>query len=145
MELEDLKTVWHQAEDWKPTSSENQQDILLMIHKSRKGIRKMFTIELGISIVLYAAFLMLVIFMRSSIQSFMYKLVGTITLFAVPMYWRFFLSVKHLNNVDYGQDIRTNVVKFVIHYKTTIASFKCNFSLGAIFPPKYESCVFHWL
>ncbi len=126
MELDDLKEQWAKP-DWNKAmgaSDKDVEEIHSIIANSRSGIRKMFSIEMGIGIFMYLLFGVLAIWIKDGVELFLYKLVGVITVFAIPIYYRIYLSIRLLETSDYGKDMKSHLSAFLTHYKVTMAIYQ---------------------
>jgi membrane protein YdbS with pleckstrin-like domain len=126
MELDDLKEQWAKP-DWNNMQANpaNEADqIQAIISKSRRGIRKIFSIEMGIGVLMYILFGILAFWAKESVSLFLYKLVAVITVFAIPIYYRMYRSIRLLETADYGKDMKTHLSAFLTHYKITMAIYQ---------------------
>lgn len=118
MELDDFKTAWGKDVNTTITRELLQQRIN-RVEKSGKKIRKAFVVELVILGVMYLFFIGMIIFFHGQIQSFIYKLVA-ITLIGFLPLTRLYQSQSRINSINYATDIRSNLLSFLTHYKTTL-------------------------
>ncbi|NOS93992.1 MAG: hypothetical protein HOP30_18900 [Cyclobacteriaceae bacterium] len=125
MELDDLKAQWAKP-DWNKAMSSGKEvdEIHTIITKSRSGIRKMFSIEMSVGIIMYVLFGALALWVKDGVELFLYKLVGVITGFAIPIYYRIYQSIRLLETTDYGKDMKTHLSAFLTHYKITMAIYQ---------------------
>ncbi len=126
MELDDLKAQWAKP-DWnKATENDRKEveEILAIIAKSKSGIRRIFSIELGVGLVMYLLFGAVAFWVKGSVEIFLYKLVGVITVFAIPIYYRIYQSIRLLETADYGKDMKSHLSAFLTHYKITMAIYQ---------------------
>lgn len=126
MELDDLKEQWAKP-DWNKAvdnDGKGAEEILAIIAKSKSGIRRIFSIELGVGIFMYILFAGLAFWVKDSVEIFLYKLVGVITVFAIPIYYRIYQSIRLLETADYGKDMKSHLSTFLVHYKITMAIYQ---------------------
>ncbi|MBI3219234.1 MAG: hypothetical protein HYZ44_06960 [Bacteroidetes bacterium] len=126
MELDDLKEQWAKP-DWNKATNDGHkeaEEILAIIAKSKSGIRRMFSIELGVGLVMYLLFGALAFWVKGNVEMFLYKLVGVITVFAIPIYYRIYQSIRLLETADYGKDMKSHLSSFLVHYKVTMAIYQ---------------------
>lgn len=126
MELDDLKEQWARP-DWNNMQANhaNEAEIIQgIISKSRRGIRRIFSIEVGIGLLMYILFGILAFWVKESVSFFLYKLVAVITVFAIPIYYRIYRSIRLLETADYGKDMKTHLSAFLTHYKITMAIYQ---------------------
>lgn len=119
MELDEFKVAWK-----KDVASDITKALLLekirRMEKSGKKIRKAVVTETIIVGILYLLFIGVVIFFQEQLQSFMYKLVIIVSVGFSPIAYRLYQSQQWVNAIDYASDIRSNVVAFLVYYRTTI-------------------------
>lgn len=126
MELDDLKEQWAKP-DWNKAidnDGKEAEKILAIISKSKRGIRKMLSIEMGIGVFMYVLFGVLAFWIKDDVEIFIYKLVGVITVFAIPIYYRIYQSIRLLETADYGKDMKSHLSSFLVHYKITMAIYQ---------------------
>lgn len=126
MELDDLKEQWARP-DWNNAQAGDDSEankIQSILSKSRSGIRRMFSIEMGIGLLMYILFGLLAFWVKDSVELFLYKLVAVITVFAIPIYYRIYRSIRLLETADYGKDMKSHLSAFLTHYKITMAIYQ---------------------
>ncbi len=126
MELDDLKAQWAKP-DWNKAmdnGGKEVDEILTIISKSKRGIRKMLSIEMGVGVFMYLLFGALAFWVKGNVEVFLYKLVGVITVFAIPIYYRIYQSIRLLETADYGKDMKSHLSSFLVHYKITMAIYQ---------------------
>ena len=124
MELDDFKSLWKQSELTLGKSAPDTEEILQIISRSRRGIQRAFLADILIATAVWFTFTLTVIFFRQTVQPFLYKLVLITVLFAIPVYYRLYRSIRFLNNIDFGKDIRTNLMEFLGYYKVTLQFYR---------------------
>jgi membrane protein YdbS with pleckstrin-like domain len=126
MELDDLKKQWAKP-DWNHAQAGHEHEadaIQAILSKSKRGIRRIFSIEMGVGLFMYVLFGVLAFWVKDSIALFLYKLVAVITVFAIPIYYRIYRSIRLLETADYGKDMKTHLSAFLTHYKITMAIYQ---------------------
>lgn len=129
MELDDLKERWR-ASEGIPSKEEIRKDLekwITEIRSSGRGIRKMFILEIGVALLMYAIFFVVVWVVGEKIMPFMYKMIAIVTIGAIPPVWRLFKAQKWINAMNYGNDMRSNMVDFLAYYKKTLVIYKVSF------------------
>jgi hypothetical protein len=125
MELDELKSIWKKSTTATSDSSrENAPEVSRILETSRKGIGKVFAVEIVVAIVLYVGFVLMVVLSGLAIQSFIYKLIIITALFALPIYYRLYRSIRFLSDMDFSADLKSNLVQFLVHYKTSLRFYK---------------------
>ncbi len=119
MELDDLKTAWNKDAKLSITRASLQQRIT-QIEKSGGKIRRAFVVELIIIGTIYLLFIGMIIIFHGAIQSFLYKLVAITSIGFLPTVYRLYQSQQWINDMDYANDIRSNLLAFLTYYKTTL-------------------------
>ena len=126
MELDDLKRTWTKVPSTGSDrqSAEEFQRKLQPVIKSGSSLKRSFYIELIAAFIIYLSFLFVIVFFGSEVKSFIYKLAGITFFGTLPIYYRLYLSIRWLNRIDYGRDIKSNLFEFLIFYKTTIQVYR---------------------
>jgi hypothetical protein len=125
LELDDLKDTWKKLQsDELMHEEEDRGKIKEIIGRSRKVILTSLAREIIPTTIIYLSFFGVVILFPSSISSFHYKLTIIIGLFAIPVIYRLFRSASFLKQIDYGLNIRTNLMEFLVYYKNTILLYR---------------------
>ncbi len=120
MELDDFKSHWrHSAKD-DDKSLTDTQEILQIISRSKRGIQRAFLADILIATAVWLIFTLVVVFFRHIVMLFLYKMVFITVLFAIPVYYRLYKSIRFLHTIDFGKDIRTNLMEFLSYYKITL-------------------------
>jgi len=122
MELDDLKQPWkefhHQADHNEGPSKEVSQ----IIGRSRNSLRKIFRIELLIGLTVCLAFL--IVAATGIVFPFLYKMVAITLIVPIPIYYRLYQSIRFMERLDYGKDLKTTLTEFIAYYRTTIRIYK---------------------
>lgn len=126
MELDDLKHSWKSTHDSASSDAVRQllEQKLPSLASSGRGIRRAFVIEMSVVLVMYIVFFFLIREMSDRLMSFMYKIVGLTTVVAIPISWRLYKSQRLANTLDFGRDIRTNVIQFLTYYEKSLKMYK---------------------
>lgn len=124
MELDDLK------EKWKSSNFNNSKlDVIdfnkvsKSIEKLRKGIRMILIIELCIAFFIYLGFLLAVLW-GGDVKPFLYKLVIISAIGIIPIGYRLYKAQQMIYAIDYSRDIKSNLIDFLVYYKTTLNLYK---------------------
>ena len=123
MELDDLKSAW-KADQNQRSEAEEREAILQIIRRSDRGISKMLKWELGVAVLAALVYLIVIFYFDQRINSFHYKLIIPIVLFALPIYYRLYRSRESLRNMDYSGDIRSTLTTFLTDYKRTLLIYQ---------------------
>ncbi len=126
MELDDFRKFWNQSE-MRDASLLKERELLSKLdsyEKSGRSIRKAFLWEMLTIAVIYLGFIFVVIFLREGVESYMYKLVVVTLLGGLPVCYRLYKSQRWINNLDYSQDIKSNLEAFLVYYKTTLRLYQ---------------------
>ncbi len=126
MELDDLKQSWKSV-DGAATADRVRQVLeqqLPSLASSGRGIRRAFLIEMSAVLIMYIVLFFLIWEMGDRFMSYMYKLIGLTTAVAVPISWRLYKSQRWANTLDFGKDIRTNVLAFLKYYDTSLKLYR---------------------
>lgn len=123
MELDDLKIIWKESRTKVTTSGEPQVHILKAITQSEKRIQRVLTIEIVLTIILYGLFFAAV-FSIQNIPSYQYKLVIVVGLFAAFIFYRMYKSLRFLRRIDFGKNVHTTLIRFLLHYKITLKLYQ---------------------
>ena len=123
MELDDLKSAW-KADQNQRSEAEEREAILQIIRRSDRGISKMLKWELGVAVLAALVYLIVIFYFDQRINSFHYKLIIPIVLFALPICYRLYRSRESLRNMDYSGDIRSTLTTFLTDYKRTLLIYQ---------------------
>jgi hypothetical protein len=126
MELDDLREKWKSAVV-QPSSVGVQQAIekrISAFETSGRGIRKVFLIELAVVATIYAGALLILLFVGERMVSYMYKIIVVTAIGSLPVIWRLYKSQKWINTMNYGDDMRSNIIAFLAYYKATLTLYK---------------------
>ena len=123
MELDDFKKVW-KKEDRPTITRESLQQRIDQVQKSGKKIRRAFVMEVVIIAVILLFFVGVIIIFDEAMQAFMYKLAVITFLGFLPTAYRLFQSQLWINKMDYGTDIRSNLIAFLTYYRTTLKWYR---------------------
>jgi hypothetical protein len=123
MELDDLKSVW-KADQGQRSEVEEREVILQIIRRSDRGISKMLKWELAVGGLGALLYLVVIFYFDQKINSFHYKLIVPIVLFALPIYYRLYRSRESLRNMDYSGDVRSTLTSFLTYYKKTLLIYQ---------------------
>ena len=74
-------------------------------------------------LLIYFGFLA-VVFWGGDVKPFMYKLVVITLVAAVPMAYRLYKAQRMIRAIDYSRDIKSNLIDFMIYYKTTLNLYR---------------------
>lgn len=126
MELDDFKNIWSEADtmEGKTLSYERIHQILTSVRRVKKRISNRFKIEIVIALIIYMSFILVVLLYKNDVQLFLYKLVVFTFIFTTPIYFRLYKSIQFLTQVNYGRDIKSNIIEFLTYYKTTLQFYK---------------------
>lgn len=131
MELDDLKKDWKELQT--VSSNEDTPEILAIISRSRKSVRKIFAIEILIAVAIYIGFIIMVVIYGVAVPSYLYKVVMITLLLAIPIYYRLYRSIHFLENLNFGKDMKSMLTQFLIYYKNTMKIYKWGSYLMIIF------------
>jgi len=126
MELDDLKEKWRASA--VPSSTPDIREALERkisdLRSSGRGIRRVFYIELAVAALGYVVLLLMAIYVGERMMTYMLKIIVVTTVGSVPVIWRLYKSQLWINSIDYGQDMRSNMVAFLRYYKTTLKIYQ---------------------
>lgn len=122
MELEDLKVLWHQSSnpDAAYLKKEDFEESLHAVLKQKDRIRSSFRLELWITASIYAGFIITALFLRNSMQSYMFKMVAVVTALGIPILIRLYRSIQWKGNPDYSKDISSYLTERIIYFRKTL-------------------------
>lgn len=125
MELDDFKESWKNARYvGKDSTEHDEKKIMEILSSSRKSFRKSLFIESLLSITIYVASIIVFILFGAMIGSYLFKLVIITTIFTIPVYYRMYSSYKFLKKIDYGSDIKSNLLKYLTYHKVSLQIYK---------------------
>ncbi len=141
MEIDNLKTIWKR----QPSVEISQDDLLkkltLLLRPAQK-MRKAYYREAALIVMIFSLFIAIVALCRGQISPFFYKLIAIVFFGISPIIYRFFQLDKSINNIDFSQDIRSNVVWFLAYFRKTLRWYwRCSlvisvFSIIVLFTDK---------
>jgi len=121
MELDDLKEKWRASA--VPSSTPDIREALerkiSALRTSGRGIRRVFYMELAVAALGYIVLFLMAVYMER-MMSYMIKIIVVTTVGSVPVVWRLYKSQLWINSIDYGRDMRSNMLAFLRYYKTTL-------------------------
>lgn len=126
MELDDLKEKWKASAvpSSTPDIREALEKKISAIRNSGRGIRRVFYIELAVAALSYVVLLLMAIYFGERMLTYMLKLIIITTIGSLPVIWRLYKSQQWINSIDYGQDMRSNMVAFLGYYRTTLKIYQ---------------------
>lgn len=124
MELDDLKSAWKHLDVSSSQHTLDSKEVLNLISQSHKRIKHAFVADVLIALGIWLSFVVVVIIFRQAVQLFLYKMVLTTVMFAIPIYYRLYRSIRFLTTIDYGKDIKTSLQEFIRYYKITIRYYQ---------------------
>lgn len=126
MELDDLKEKW-KATNIQSTSDEIRlalENRLHAVKRSGRGIRRVFMIEMIIVSAMYLGIIFMILFMGEKMLSYIYKLCAVTLIGSIPGVVRLYKSQKWINSMDYGNDMRSNMIEFTRYFKKSLDIYK---------------------
>lgn len=122
MELDDFKKKWKETTTSPSTDGikEAIEKKISSLEKTGRNIRMMFYMEVGVVILIYAAFLFAVWTFQELITTYMYKIVIATTIPSIPIIYRLYKAQKWINSMDYTMDVRSNIIAFLSYYKRAL-------------------------
>ncbi|HQQ98876.1 MAG TPA: hypothetical protein PLX35_16505 [Cyclobacteriaceae bacterium] len=122
MELDDFKSAWASAS--RQPSPPDPAELLSLISKTSRGIRRSAWLDASIGIAVVVFFMVMVWIYGAAVQAFQYKLVAMAILYAIPIYVRIYRSINLLNHFDFGRDLKVALTEFRNYYKGTLNFYR---------------------
>jgi hypothetical protein len=122
MELDDFKPAWASA-NAQPISPD-KGELLSLISKTSRGIRKSVWLDASIGIAVVVFFMVMVWIYGAAVQAFQYKLMAMAIIYAIPIYVRIYRSIHLLDHFDFGRDMKEALTEFRNHYRATLTFYR---------------------
>jgi hypothetical protein len=126
MEFEDIKALWDHSSVSDPTylKMEDFEEKLSSVLKQKNRIKLSFRIELLVTAGIYTGFIITVLLFGKSVQSYLFKMVGIVTVIGVPVFIRLYKSIQWRENLDYSRDIKSYLAERVNYFKKTLRFYR---------------------
>ncbi|HSJ67067.1 MAG TPA: hypothetical protein VK921_05310 [Anditalea sp.] len=119
-DFNELKEGWNKVSQHQvPVSDEALEERLKKVTTAQNHIKRIFKIEILVSLAIFLVFILFLIF-KGGIEPFFIKIIGIILLCSVPVYLRFFISLKKIMGIDYTNSLKSNLIRAKDYLKNTI-------------------------
>ncbi len=119
MELDDLKGVW-KRQVMPPPAEPDKERFRQIIQRSNRGISRILFWESVLGVAMIVFFGVSTLIFNERMHTYFIKLAIPVIVYAIPVYYRLYRSIRFLRTVDYSEDMRSTLTSFLDYYTKTI-------------------------